>query len=368
MRIAFFADSYKPFLSGVTNSIEILVKELRKLGHQVYIFAPKYPGHVDTDKDIVRFPSIGTHYPKFRLAIPYVNRIPKVDLIHAQTPFQVGLMARYLARREGVPLVYSFHTLFTKYVHYAKFIPEPLSKMSLVTYIRSFCRGANAIITPSELSARVLRSWGVKKDIKIIPSGVEIEAVKRKELSRKLRKSYSVPIDAKVLIYVGRISKEKNLPFLIRAYKKIYKKNSNVYLVMVGGGPYVEKIQKERLPNLILTGEVPYPEVLAHYAMGDVFVFSSLTETQGLVVAEAKAMGLPVVAIFAGALVGTVLSGIDGYLVSRSQQSFVEHVNRLLADDNLRKKMGFQAYGDARDRFSSDKVAKQVERVYNSLL
>ena len=112
MRIAFFADSYKPYLSGVTNYIEILTKELRNLGHKVYIFAPGYPDHIETDPDIFRFPSLPTGYPKFRLALPYLKHLPAVDIIHTHSPFQAGLLARYLARRRKVPLVYSFHTLF----------------------------------------------------------------------------------------------------------------------------------------------------------------------------------------------------------------------------------------------------------------
>ena len=368
MRIAFFADSYKPFLSGVTNSTEILVNNLRKLGHRIYVFAPRYPNHVDTDPDILRLPSLATAYPSFRIAIPFVHGVPQVDLIHAMSPFQVGMLARLIARRRGLPLVYSFHTIFTKYVHYARFVPEPLSKRSIVALIRSYCHSAQAVITPSKLSQRVLRSWKVASRIEVIPSGVEIEEIDKTEISRKLKKIYGIPADAKVLLYVGRISKEKNLPFLLKAFKKTQKEEPNTYLVLVGGGPLIGKIQKNIDQNVLLVGQVPYPEALAHYAMGDIFVFTSVTETQGLVVAEAKAMGLPVVALFAGGLVGTVLSGIDGYLVGRNEDAFVEHVVRLLRNTYLRSKMGQAAYWDACDRFSAPKVAKRIEQVYNSLL
>jgi glycosyltransferase involved in cell wall biosynthesis len=140
----------------------------------------------------------------------------------------------------------------------------------------------------------------------------------------------------------------------------------------VGGGPLLkefrnqipEKIKK----NLILVGEVPYPEVLDYYSMGDIFVFSSLTETQGLVLAEAKAAGLPIVALFAGGLVDVVRSGVDGYLLPRNLETFIEHLKRLLEDDALRQKMGQAAREDARERFSSTAVAKEVETIYNSLI
>lgn len=366
MRIAFFADSYKPYLSGVTNLAEMLVNELRRLGHKVYIFAPRYPNHQDTDPDIFRFPSIAGGYPNFRLALPVVKKIPRVDLIHSHSPFQAGLLAQFIARRRKVPFVYSFHTLFTRYVHFAKFVPPALAKAGIVAYLKAFCRGADVIIAPSILAKRVLRSWGVNKPIAIIPGGVELQkystdpARTRSELRQKL----GLRATDKVLLYAGRLSPEKNIPFLLKALAN--PKLANAKLVLVGGGPLYKELQNDK--RVILTGEITYPEVLNYYFIGDLFVFASLTETQGLVLAEAKAAGLPVVALFAGGLTGTVRSGLDGYLVRRDPAAFVEHVERLLTDDGLRTKMSLAACQDARERFSSVVIAKQVETVYNSLI
>jgi len=366
VRIAFFADSYKPYLSGVTNLAEMLVNELRRLGHKVYIFAPRYPNHQDTDPDIFRFPSIAGGYPNFRLALPVVKKIPRVDLIHSHSPFQAGLLAQFIARRRKVPFVYSFHTLFTRYVHFAKFVPPALAKAGIVAYLKAFCRGADVIIAPSILAKRVLRSWGVNKPIAIIPGGVELQkystdpARTRSELRQKL----GLRATDKVLLYAGRLSPEKNIPFLLKALAN--PKLANAKLVLVGGGPLYKELQNDK--RVILTGEITYPEVLNYYFIGDLFVFASLTETQGLVLAEAKAAGLPVVALFAGGLTGTVRSGLDGYLVRRDPAAFVEHVERLLTDDGLRTKMSLAACQDARERFSSVVIAKQVETVYNSLI
>ncbi|KAF0134925.1 MAG: group 1 glycosyl transferase [Candidatus Saganbacteria bacterium] len=362
MRIAFFCDSYKPYLSGVTNSIEILVKELRELGHRVYIFAPRYPGYVDFDPDIIRFPSLPTGYPNFRLALPYLIRIPEVDLIHSHSPFQTGLIARYLAHRRRVPFIYTFHTLFTRYVHYAQFIPEPLSKLALSQYIVTFCRRTDLIIAPSKMAKRVLKSWTVRNRIEIVPTGVDLSHIKEAN-KFQLRKKYNIPQDAKVLVYVGRLSKEKNLSFLLHSFKKL---NKLSYLAIVGAGPMENEIKKAKIPNLIMVGEVKYPEILSYYSIGDIFVFSSTTETQGLVLAEAKAAGLPAVALFAGGLVDTVRSGIDGYLTTK--EGFVEHIKLLLTDEKLREKMGKAAREDIINRFSSTAIAKKVECLYNEAL
>jgi glycosyltransferase involved in cell wall biosynthesis len=368
MRVAFFADSYKPYLSGVTNSAETLVKELRVLGHEVYVYAPHYPGHVDTDPGITRFPSFASGYPKFRLAVPLVRHFPEVDVIHSHSPFQAGLLARFLARRRRMPLVYTFHTLFTRYVHYARFVPKPLAKMGIVAYLQNFCRGTDLIIAPSLLAKRVLRGWKIQKPVEVVPSGVEFSLLPASlEKTRlELRKKFHIPPSAKVLLYAGRISKEKNIPFILNSFKKL--RHSDIYLVLVGGGPLEKELRHHHAKNIVLTGEVSYPEVLHYYCMGDIFVFSSTTETQGMVLAEAKASGLPVVALFAGGLSDTVRSGIDGYLVPRQLDSFIEHVSRLLDDDQLRAKMSLSAREDARERFSSVVVAKKIETIYNSLI
>lgn len=367
MRIAFFADSYKPYISGVTNSLELLVNELRELGHRVYVFAPRYPKHVDSDPDIIRFPSLPTGYPKFRLALPYINRLPEVDLIHSHSPFQAGLLARYLARKRRAPFVYTFHTLFTRYVHYARFVPEPLSKLSMVTYVRQFCRGTRVIIAPSELARRVLRSWQIKEEVRVVPSGVDLSSLPRDLASErhKLLKKLSLPSSGKNLLYVGRISEEKNLPFILKAFQKI---NFPARLLLVGGGPQLNAFKKNNAKNVHFLGEVKYPEVLSYYSLGDIFVFASLTETQGLVLVEAKAAGLPIVALFAGGLTTSVRSGVDGYLTPRNEKDYVEHIERLLRDEGLRHRMGLAAKEDAHANFSSAVVAKQMENIYNSII
>jgi len=376
MRIAFFADSYKPYLSGVTNSAETLVNELRRLGHRVFIFAPHYPGHQDTDPDIFRLPSLPGGYPKFRLALPWVKQVPEVELIHSHSPFQAGLLAQLVARRRKLPLVYSFHTLFTRYVHFAKFVPPALAKAGIVGYLKAYCRGADSIIAPSKLARRVLRTWGIGQPVEVIPSGIELHKLSAEPTKTRaaLRQKFGLQPTDKVLLYAGRLSKEKNIPFLLEAFDRLSTLRltaDDLRLVLVGGGPLFDELRianYELRKRIILTGEIPYPEVLNYYFMGDIFVFASLTETQGLVLAEAKAAGLPVVALFAGGLTGTVRSGLDGYLTSRDPDAFARHVARLSEDDALRRRMSLAAREDARERFSSAVIAKQVETVYNSLI
>lgn len=369
MDIAFFADSYKPYISGVTNSAEILAKNLRLLGHRVYILAPAYPGHLDTDPDIIRFPSIAGGYPKFRLAIPVVRNMPEVDIIHSQSPFQAGLLARLIARRNNVPLVYSFHTFFTRYTHYARFVPKALAKMGIAAYVSQYANGADTVIAPSDFARRYLKRLGVNKRIEVVPSGIETDKLPESltDTRRELRQRYGIPQDAVVLVYAGRVSREKNLAFLFKAFEHL--KRHNVYLAIVGNGPLDKELQRrhKQEKNVVFISEISYPGILSHYCLGDIFLFSSLTETQGMVIAEAKASALPVVALYAGALTGSVRNGIDGYLVPRNLASFIEHVARLIDDPVLRHKMGQAGRVDALERFAAPAVAKNIETLYNSL-
>ncbi|OGC11925.1 hypothetical protein A3K48_05535 [candidate division WOR-1 bacterium RIFOXYA12_FULL_52_29] len=370
MNIAFFMDSYKPYISGVTNSAEILAKNLRRLGHRIYIFAPAYPGHVETDPDIIRFPSIAGGYPKFRLAIPVIREMPSVDLIHAHSPFQSGLLARFIARQKKVPLVYSFHTFFTRYAHYARFVPKAAAKLGIATYLRQYANGADLVIAPSEMARRYLRRLTVTRPIEIVPSGVETDLLPEslEKTKEALRSKYKIPRDTVVLLYAGRVSKEKNIPFLFKSFERLNRRD--VYLIIVGSGPLDAELARRsrRQKNIIFITDVSYPGILSLYSIGDIFLFSSMTETQGMVIAEAKASGLPVVALFAGALTGSVRSGIDGYLVPRSLAGFTEHVSRLIDDPALRQKMSRAARADALDRFAAPAVAKTIETLYNSMV
>ncbi len=379
MKVALFSNSYLPYLSGITLSIKTLKDELRHLGHTAYVIGPWYPGLVETDPRVLRLPSLPATYPGYRFVVPYSPSVfsalkkERIELIHAHQPFGVGLAALFLARRMKIPFVYSFHTLFSRYVHHAPLIPQRLAKWAVANYLSYFCQQADAVIVPSEMVRRLLVARKVKKPIEVIPTGIKLRKIKRrKEIGDQrsnIRKKHQIPPDAKILLYSGRLSEEKNVPFLLQAFSLIRGQETNLYFILVGGGPkekeYRALIQDSRV---IFTGQVPHAEVLDYYLASDLFIYASITETQGLVLTEAKACGLPVVALFGGGIPDVIESGIDGYVVRRDQKAFVEHVLRLLEDENLRRHMSIKAEEDAHSRFSSVVVAKRIESVYNSLI
>ena len=168
MKIAFFSNCYLPYLSGVTVSITTLKEGLEKLGHTIYIICPKYPNHQATQPPIYRLPSIPAPYPGYRLVWPYSYKFfkklrdEKVDIIHAHQPFGIGLAAMCLARKMKVPFVYSFHTLFSRYVHNIPLLPKRLSKVLISTYLTWFCNQADVVIVGTKMVRRYLKACGVK--------------------------------------------------------------------------------------------------------------------------------------------------------------------------------------------------------------
>jgi len=274
----------------------------------------------------------------------------------------------------GIPFVYNFHTLFSRYVHNIPLVPQRLARRIVSAYLTFFCNLADTVVVPSEMVRRLLVLRKVKKPIKVVPSGIDLKKIKPKleigDWKLEIRKKHGLPEKAKLLLYSGRISKEKNIPFLLKAFPAIRAKEKNTYLLIVGGGPKEKAYQKlaKRLgPNIIFCGQVSHSEILSYYLGADLFVYASKTETQGLVLTEAKACGLPVVAIFGGGLSDVVESGLDGYLLFQNQDNFVEHVLRLLQDGALRREMSIKAVEDAHERFSSTVVANKIESIYNSL-
>jgi 1,2-diacylglycerol 3-alpha-glucosyltransferase len=158
------------------------------------------------------------------------------------------------------------------------------------------------------------------------------------------------------------------VPFLLQAFQSILDQEKNTYFILVGGGPKEQELKNIAGKNVIIVGQKQHTEVLDYCLAADIFIYASTTETQGLVLTEAKACGLPAVAVFGGGIADVVESGIDGYLVPQTQAVFVEHVLRLLRSPQLRKDMGSKGREDAHLRFSSVVVAKQVENVYNCLI
>jgi len=375
LKIGFFTDTYTPQINGVVTSIETFKKYLEKQGHTVYIFAPT-PRQKNDTKKIVRFPSVKFLFqPEMRVAFPYsvdavklLNEI-NLDIIHSHDPFSIGLFGMWVAKRKNIPYVHTYHTLYPEYVHYiweTRFTKDLAKRLS-----RDFCNKCDLIVAPSTKIKKFLKNWGVMKPIEIVPTGADIkDFYSSKNSVLVFRKKYKFSSKDKILIFVGRLGKEKNIELLVKSLKKA--KTPDVKLFIAGNGPHkstLERlIEKEGLKErVLLPGYLEKKEVVKAYKASSIFVFSSKTETQGLVIAEAMTAGLPIVAVNDLAIADAVKNSHNGFLVKSNPQEFASKIDQILSDKKLYRKMSKNSTALAKE-ISAEKQAKKLEKIYKELL
>jgi len=378
MRIGFFTDSYRPYTSGVVRSIDLFTKEFTRLGHEVYIFGPDYPlSNPPKEDNVFRFAALpAPTMPDFSIPLPisvnFSQTIKKIglDVIHVHAPFILGNLGARAARRHRLPLVFTFHTLYDQYVHYVPFVEEA-SRQIVQLICRDFCNRCNIVVAPSQLVVNYLRRIGVESQIVNIPTGIELDEFT--DLNpRWLKDNYKISEEKTVLLFVGRLGKEKNVLFLLKSFKEILRLQPDTHLVLVGKGPQ-EAVLKNycRINGLndsvTFTGVLPRNLIVHCYASADLFVFPSVTETQGLVIGEAKAAGLPVVAVRAFGPAEIVAHGIDGLLTDPTTNAFADAVLALLADPQQCKQMSEAALINAQT-ISSAYCAEQMLGIYEDLI
>ncbi len=376
MKIAMFSDSYSPYTSGVVRSVETFTNELTRLGHQVFIFAPNYP-NCEKESGVYRFFSIPSPTNKdFALAFPFSlslwSKVKKLqpDIIHVHSPFLLGRLGAKWARRLGIPLVFTYHTLYDKYVHYIP-INQQIVKELTIKMTMDFCNHCDQVITPTKIIANHLIENGVEVPVTAVPTGIITEEFQNADKSW-LRSRYNIPLDKKILLFVGRLGKEKNISFLLDCYLEIFKQYQDTVLVLVGSGPdeesLKEKVKEYRLQNnVIFTGTLSKTDTINAYSGADIFVFASVTETQGLVMAEAKTAGLPVIAVDAFGAKEMVVDGEDGYLCPLDINIFSKTVLKLITDTNLCRQMGQKAVQNAK-KLSAQSCTLKLLDVYENVI
>lgn len=370
MKIGMFTDSYRPYTSGVVRSIETTAGKLTELGHEVFIFAPSYPNY-EKESGVFRFASVPTPtYPDFAIALPfslYLNTTIKkldLDVIHVHSPFTMGLLGSRCAKRYGLPLVFTYHTMYDQYVHYLPFA-QGISRKVVLQLSKKFCNRCDLVITPTEVIRNIV-SPRIQTHVKAVPTGIDIEEFAAPD-RQWLRREYGIAEDTKILLHLGRLGKEKNVGFLLKVYGEIIKKHPKTKLVIVGDGPerqaLIEEAGQMGLRDVLFTGPLPRQRVVDSYAGADLFIFASTTETQGLVLGEAKAAGLPSVAVKALGASEMVKDGVDGFLTPLSLEKFIIKVDQLLANDDLRTVMAERALVEA-EKISSTAMAKKLLGAY----
>lgn len=381
LRVAMFTNNYLPFIGGVPISIERLRRGLAALGHEVLVVAPGQ-GEADASQEegVVRLPSVAFGKDSdFRLAnifLPRVFREVKSfrpDVIHVHHPFWVGSLGLWLARRLGVPAVYTYHTRFE---HYAHFVPVPgrLFKNLISHYlIKRFANRCSGVVVPTPSAREYLRTLGVTTRILVQPTGIEHQAFRDVDPEAVDAQRRRLGLDGEpVLVSVSRVSREKNIDFLIEAVGELWRRGARFRFVLIGDGPDRSRIEA-RIEELgledvvLMTGAVPSEEMPRYCALGEVFLFASTTETQGMVVLEAMAAGMPVVAVRSSGIDDLVHNGFNGYKTREERDAWVTKVEEVLADDALRATLARNAQSFAEEH-GIEPFAEEVLRFYAAVL
>ncbi len=379
MRIAVFTESYEPIVNGVSVFVATLRDELERRGHQVFIFAPRFQGHTDEHPRVFRWPARHTplmrDYPFPKLMAPAIwpeFESLDLDVVHTQTPFVLGAAGGRWARRLGIPFVSTNHTLYTEYLHYAPIRPRGLTKLFLVRLMKWYYSGCDAVVVPSEPVKKILSGYGVTNRIEIIKTGVVAAAPVSLEERRRIRMELGVDGDDTLLLYVGRIAREKNLDMLLRAFASVRVAAPQTRLLLVGGGPALGEVKAQAAglglqDSVQFLGMLKRSEIDPLYAAADMFVFPSTTETQGIAICEAMSAGLPVVAVNAGGIPENIQPGVDGFLTDDDSNAFAERVEFLIRNQGQRSLMAASARANAAS-FSIERMVGDFERLYSSVI
>ncbi|GBG13239.1 glycosyl transferase family 1 [Novimethylophilus kurashikiensis] len=380
MKILFVSDVYFPRINGVSTSIQTFRHELRERGHVVHLIAPDYYMPSDDESDILRVPSRSLpmdpedRLMKYSWVIKHLPRLraENYDLVHVQTPFAAHYLGLKLGRTLGIPCVETYHTFFEEYLyHYIPFLPKSVLRFAARAFSRHQGNALDGMVVPSRPMLDVLRKYGVNANAEIIPTGLRPESFNLGD-GPAFRKRYGISQERPVMLFLGRVAHEKNIGFLLQVVQAVKARIPDVLLLIAGEGPAREGLERET-EALGLSGNVQFigyldrhTELNDCYRAADVFVFSSRTETQGLVLLEAMAQGVPVVSTAEMGTKDVLKDGYGVWIAEEQVNDFSEKVVRLLEDDAARGALSLAAGHYAR-HWSAGSMAEKMLDFYQAL-
>ncbi len=376
MRVAIFTNAYRPVVSGVVNSVDLIRKGLLRQGHKAFVFAPQVAGFREQHSGVWRFLSISlTRKVEFPLPVPYSTRIfpliPKLnlDVIHTHHPFLLGEVGAHFARSLGLPLVYTFHTQLEKYSHYVP-LPQDLVRKAARDYVAAYARKCDCIICPSPSIRGLLDEYGVTCRVEVLQNAIDLKAYREAD-GTTVRRELGLGPDRVLCIYTGRMGAEKNLEFMLDSFQKVHLQHPEAALLLVGDGPLLEDLrQKARdldlADHVLFPGRVPYSRIPSYYAASDLFVMTSTTEVKPLAVLEGMATGLPVVAVDACGTGDTVTPGHDGLLCECDREAYTAILQHAVGDAGLRRRLG-QAARQTAENYSLETYTHKLVDLYREL-
>ena len=378
MRIGLFTDTYYPETNGVATSVYQLKKELELLGHDVYVFTVSNPNQKEAETHVYRMPSIPFILLKERrvscaFAKKWYRKIQALhlDVIHTQTEFLVGHMGRKAAEKFHIPLVHTYHTLYEDYTHYLRIPGNERFKGVVRIWSRICLNWADRIVVPTEKVRNIVQGYGVNKEITVQPTGIRLGKFGMVDWNEVtvLKQKYGIQPGQHVLISIGRLSQEKNIAELLHFLKEAVEIDPEVRFIIVGDGPermnLEQIVQEDALERyVVFTGEVPWNRIQNYYALGDVFVSASVSETQGLTYAEALASGKPLLVRKDDCLQGLLQEGINGYAYE-DRTGFLEGYRKLFAPQDA---LDEKTVRESVQKLSSKAFGEHIESIYRDVI
>lgn len=378
MKIAMFTNTYLPHVGGVAKSVSSLEASCRRQGHEVRVVAPELEG-AEASPNVLRVPAI-QHFngSDFAVRLPVPNVIRdymedfQPDVIHSHHPFLLGDAALREASKMRVPIVFTHHTLYERYTHYVPLDSAAL-KRAAIQLATEYCNLCDLVIAPSESIAELLQARKVRTPVAVVPTGIDVSQFAA-GCGERFRKSHRIPDRAKVIGHVGRLAKEKNLSFLAESVLGCLRKEPEAVFLLVGEGEMHQEILRI-FTDLTKHGRVIHPgmlsggELVDAYAAIDCFVFTSQTETQGMVLAEAMAAGKPVVALDGPGVREIVSDGQNGILLSSNtgEEEFSDAILRVIREPERLEAYAERARGVA-ESYDIERCVDRMLACYQGLI
>lgn len=375
MKIGFFTETYLPHLNGVSVSLAFEKEKLEKLGHKVFVFAPKVAG-VKEQPDVIGLTSMKVlnSEPAQKVVLPIPNRTLRktfrvgLDVVHAHGGGFFSFLGYQLALAKGYPFVLTYHTYLAKYTHYLFIKNDLLTSKVATNGSKLVCNLADVVVVPSAKMKQVLESYGVSKQIEVVPNPIDTKKF-RPVGKGYFRNKLKLSSNAKILLTASRLGKEKNIDFLLKAFALVAKKDQNCIFIIVGDGPELNNL-KELANNLKLgsrvffSGYLPTEDMPAVYSDSDIFLFASTSETQGMVLPEAAACGLPLVVVSDEAFAGVIKDFVNGYETPMKLSVFTRKILALLENPNKRQEFGLASQKLILENFNPDDIMDKLVSVY----
>jgi len=387
MKIGIFTDAYEPHISGVTTSIKMLKEALEKMHHEVYIVTANLDGKgfkYDKKNKIIYITGIKTGIYQTKLTGIYSSKAMRIikswhlDVIHSQTEFGVGYFSRIVAKKLNIPVVHTYHTLYEDYVHYVTHGHfNNFAKKLAIKITKYYCeKKCDELIVPTDkIKDLFVNKYGIKKYANVIPTGIDIDKFQvneemKKEIT-KIKKKYKIKDTDFVIGSVGRIAPEKSFDKLLYNIKDMVKVNNNIKVMLVGGGPELENLQKLtkelKLDNFVIfTDKVDYSLVPIYFNIFDVVVSFSTTKTQGLTIIEGLAASKPTICTDDESFKAMIEHNYNGYLF-KNDNEFKHYIFKLMNDGKLYKEMSINARNSTY-KYSKEVFASDILKVYHKAI